>query len=321
LFINNSEIYGNIYESSTDNFILDLIENKKKEVELIQKSYLQLNDGNTKRKLQLKEKMITELYPYVSLDIKKRSDSIDLDILNFVVESFDGKNKTTIPAKSLNEQEEKLDNKNLKLKLLNKMITKLITDMLVWESLIKDNNINIDKNTNNSQIVKQLKLIATTMLYYCYYISNLIDTIKIGLECTILGTDGTYIDNFEGKTGNYRMNNNLCDNLRNLSRAVYDVILSIQNYGFDNYDKNYDLIQINIAGLVNSLMLELYLFNKKNIPPPKKGGTIKKTKRNKKTKNQKRKRNNTKRKYNNKNGKLSVSKKSKFRRHTILHQK
>ena len=48
----------NIYESSTDNFILDLIENKKKEIELIQKSYSQLNDGNTKRRLQLKEKNI-----------------------------------------------------------------------------------------------------------------------------------------------------------------------------------------------------------------------------------------------------------------------
>jgi hypothetical protein len=68
LFINNSEIYGNIYVSSTDNFILDLIENKKKEVKIIKKSYSQLNDGNTKQKLIRKETTInTEIDQYKSL--------------------------------------------------------------------------------------------------------------------------------------------------------------------------------------------------------------------------------------------------------------
>jgi hypothetical protein len=81
LFINNSKIYGNIYESSTDNFILDLIENKKKEIELIQKSYSQLNDGNTKRRLQLKEKNIDrEISQYKNLLIgHTKIGNIDLN--------------------------------------------------------------------------------------------------------------------------------------------------------------------------------------------------------------------------------------------------
>jgi len=281
------------------------------------------HDITTEEKIELiksKEKMISQLYPDAVIDIRKRSESINLSILAIEFENYNGK-KGTIAANKLDEQEEQLKKlNNSKLVLLNMMIKKLITDMLVWEILIKDNNSNIDDNTDNSQIVKQLKLITTTMFYYCYNIWNLIDKIKRALKCTKLSSaDGPYIDDLID--GNFKNNSNLCENLRRLTRAVYDVILSIQNYGFDNYDKNYDLIQINIAGLVNSLMLELYLFNEKNIPPPKKGGTIKKTKRNKKTKKQKRKRNNTKRKYNIKYGKFSSRKKSKFRRYSIRNKK
>ena len=273
------------------------------------------HDITTEEKIELiksKEKMISQLYPDAVMDIRKRSESINLSILAIEFENYNGK-KETIAANKVDEQEEQLKKlNNSKLVLLNMMIKKLITDMLVWEILIKDNNSNIDDNTDNSQIVKQLKLITTTMFYYCYNIWNLIDKIKRALTCTKLSGNGTYIDDVNRK-GDYINNPKLCENLRRLTRAVYDVILSIQNYGFDNYDKNYE--QINIPGLVNSLMLELYLFNEKNIPNPKKGGTIKKTKK------QKRKRNNTKRKYNINYGKFSSRKKSKFRRYSIRNKK
>jgi len=72
LFINES--LPDVFDSQKDNFLQDLIDNKKIEIKKIQKQYSKLNEGNTKKQLKNKESIINS-------EIIKYSDLMDKIII------------------------------------------------------------------------------------------------------------------------------------------------------------------------------------------------------------------------------------------------